>query len=125
MTNECQAQEAYLDHDLDLCIQRCTELLESASLHLDTRVETLQLLAIITPLDTARKHASTALHLLGLAASRGGNTAHMEVLLGLRITTLDILAKLERNLTRSEQSPENEDGGAGHGVHAGSREGKR
>ncbi|PBP18278.1 hypothetical protein BUE80_DR011008 [Diplocarpon rosae] len=94
------AQGAYLDGDLDLCHHRCTELLESSSLHLDTRIETIQLMATITPLATASEHLSAALHLLDLAVTRGGAESHMEALMGLRITTLDIMARLEKEMLR-------------------------
>ncbi|EKD17717.1 uncharacterized protein L3040_008098 [Drepanopeziza brunnea f. sp. 'multigermtubi'] len=104
-----RAQEAYLERDLDLCIHHCTEILESSSLHLDTRIETLQLLATITPLSKAHEHLSAALRLLDLAAVRGANGEHLQILLGLRITTLDILARVENEIVMFELGVDDSD----------------
>ncbi|KAI6710072.1 hypothetical protein JHW43_007395 [Diplocarpon mali] len=76
-----RAQGAYLDGDLDLCHHRCIELLDSSSLHLGTRIETIQLIATIAPLATAREHMYAALHLLDLAITRGAGS-HKETLDG-------------------------------------------
>ncbi|KAI9046779.1 hypothetical protein LZ554_009516 [Drepanopeziza brunnea f. sp. 'monogermtubi'] len=105
-----RAQEAYFERDLDLCIHRCSEILESSSLHLDTRIETLQLLATITPLPKAHEHISAALRLLDLATVRGGNGEHLQILLGLRITTLDILARVENEIVMFELGLDDSDG---------------
>ncbi|KAH7346783.1 hypothetical protein BKA65DRAFT_585845 [Rhexocercosporidium sp. MPI-PUGE-AT-0058] len=105
-----RAQEAYLTGDLNLCQHRCTELLETPALHLDTRIETLQLLATIVPLPVAQEHLSDALCLLDLAVERGGIAQEqMQALLGLRITTLDILARLGKEIVlvgREEEAAE-------------------
>ena len=102
-----QAQEAYLLNDLSLCRHRCTELLETPALHLDTRIETLQLLATVVPLPVAQEHLSDALCLLDLAVERGGIApGQMQALLGLRVTTLDMLGRLERDLRGMEREEE-------------------
>ncbi|KAH9220060.1 hypothetical protein DL95DRAFT_383887 [Leptodontidium sp. 2 PMI_412] len=102
-----RAQEAYLDGDLNLCQHRCIELLETPALHLDTRIETLQLLATIVPLPVAQEHLSDALCLLDLAVERGGIApSQMQSLLGLRITTLDILARLGKEIVNAGREEE-------------------
>ncbi|KAG4441617.1 hypothetical protein IFR05_002901 [Cadophora sp. M221] len=102
-----RAQEAYLAGDLNLCQHRCTELLETPALHLDTRIETLQLLATIVPLPVAQEHLSDALCLLDLAVERGGIApSQMQALLGLRITTLDILARLGKAIVQAGREEE-------------------
>ncbi|PBP20885.1 hypothetical protein BUE80_DR008376 [Diplocarpon rosae] len=98
---------AYLDGDVDLCRHRCTGLPGSSSLHLDTRIETIQLMATITPLSIAREYLSAALHLLDLAVTRGGAESHMEALVGLRLTTLDIMARLEQEMLRLGPAADN------------------
>ncbi|KAL2069950.1 hypothetical protein VTL71DRAFT_14630 [Oculimacula yallundae] len=96
-----RAQEAYLTPNLPLCQHRCLELLSTPALHLDTRIETLQLLATISPLSVASEHLADALCLLDLAVERGGLAeAQMQGLLGLRITTLDLVARVEREVER-------------------------
>ncbi|PVH80306.1 hypothetical protein DL98DRAFT_588635 [Cadophora sp. DSE1049] len=104
-----RAQEAYLSNDLALCQHRCTELLETPALHLDTRIETLQLLATVVPLPVAQEHLSDALCLLDLAVERGGIAPNqVQALLGLRVTTLDILGRLDREVGKMGREVEAE-----------------
>ncbi|CZS96414.1 uncharacterized protein RCO7_04902 [Rhynchosporium graminicola] len=102
-----RAQEAYLLGDLSLCQHRCDELLNIPALHLDTRIETLQLLSMVVPLHIAQDHLSDALCLLDLAAERGGiGPAQTQALLGLRITTIDLLARVETEMGRARKEDE-------------------
>ncbi|KAK0103653.1 hypothetical protein ONS95_005666 [Cadophora gregata] len=104
-----RAQEAYLSNDLALCRHRCTELLERPALHLDTRIETLQLLATIVSLPVAREHLSDALCLLDLAVERGGIApGQVQALLGMKITTLDLLGRLEKEFVKIGREEEAE-----------------
>jgi len=59
------------------------------------------------PLPVAQEHLSDALCLLDLAVERGGIAqSQTQALLGLRVTTLDMLGRLERELRGMEREEE-------------------
>lgn len=59
------------------------------------------------PLPVAQEHLSDALCLLDLAVERGGIApSQMQSLLGLRITTLDILARLGKEIVNAGREEE-------------------